>query len=333
MWKETTRIERNKKIFEEEFEEFLPDKILDFHVHIFSADACISNLRPVNAGGNSLTSYTIDELESDMLELYPRRESFGVCFGFCSRELDVAKNNRYVATSCDKEHFFPVRMLMPEEDPELVEQEIISQGFLGFKPYLTFVNKPTEEVTVQDMIPDSFMEIANRYGLFVVLHIPRKQRLADPENRKDVLRICNNFPSAKIILAHVGRAYFMKNIVGNLEPFIDIPNLYFDLAMVINWEVLEYLFSRASLERILYATDIPVSLAAGTSIEVNHQYSYLTPVPWELSICDSDHRIVYTSFAYEELRAIKKAVQRVGLGRSFVEDLFYHNGDRLLQKK
>ncbi|MFA5645413.1 MAG: amidohydrolase family protein [Candidatus Ratteibacteria bacterium] len=332
MWKETTRITRNKKIFEEEFEEFLPSKILDFHVHISPVDALISNVHPVNAGGHSLSSYTINELETDMLDLYPRRESFAVCFGWCSRELDLAKNNRYVATSCDKERFFPVRMIMPEEDPEVVERDTVTQGFLGFKPYLTFVQKPKEEITVRDMIPDSFMEIANRQGLFVVLHIPRKQRLADLENRKQVLWICENYPSAKIILAHVGRAYFMKNIVGNLEPFIDIPNLYFDLAMVSNWEVLEYLFSRASLERILYATDIPISLAAGASIEVNHQYSYLTPVPWDLSICDSDPRLVYTSFAYEEIRAIKKAVQRIGLGRRFVEDLFYHNGNRLLQK-
>ena len=33
-WKETTRQERNLRIFREELDEFLPERILDFHVHI-----------------------------------------------------------------------------------------------------------------------------------------------------------------------------------------------------------------------------------------------------------------------------------------------------------
>jgi len=39
MWKQTTKIERNLKIFKEELDDFLPSKILDFHVHICSKDA------------------------------------------------------------------------------------------------------------------------------------------------------------------------------------------------------------------------------------------------------------------------------------------------------
>jgi hypothetical protein len=36
------------------------------------------------------------------------------------------------------------------------------------------------------------------------------------------------------------------------------------------------------------------------------------------------------AFAYEELRAIKKAVERLGRGRDFVEKIFYSNGRKLL---
>jgi hypothetical protein len=130
----------------------------------------------------------------------------------------------------------------------------------------------------------------------------------------------------------VGRAYFLRNIVGQLDCLKGLPNLYFDLAMLNHWEVLEYLFQQTDPRRILYATDTPIALAPGKSVEINNQYTYVTPVPWELSISDEHHRLVFTAFAYEELRAIKKAVERLGLGRDFVEGLFYENGMTLLNR-
>ena len=36
MWRETTKHERNLKIFREELDDFLPGKILDFHVHVLN---------------------------------------------------------------------------------------------------------------------------------------------------------------------------------------------------------------------------------------------------------------------------------------------------------
>jgi hypothetical protein len=101
--------------------------------------------------------------------------------------------------------------------------------------------------------------------------------------------------------------------------------------MVNHWEVMEYLFSHVPAEKILYATDAPIALAPGKSVEINHQYSYITPAPWSLSIADTQGRLQYTSFLYEELRAIRRAVERLGLGRSFVKGLFYDHGMALLK--
>ena len=69
----------------------------------------------------------------------------------------------------------------------------------------------------------------------------------------------------------------------------------------------------------------------GKSVEINNQYRYITPTPWSLSIADTGGRIRYTSFLYEELRAIRRAVERLSLGRKFVECLFHDNGMRLLK--
>ena len=40
-----------------------------------------------------------------------------------------------------------------------------------------------------EMLPDWIMEIANELELIVMLHIPRKQRLADSLNQKQVVFI------------------------------------------------------------------------------------------------------------------------------------------------
>ena len=85
-------------------------------------------------------------------------------------------------------------------------------------------------------------------------------------------------------------------------------------------------------ESILFGTDIPIALAPGKSIEINDQYTYVTPGPWPLSISDAHGRLVFTSFLYEELRAIKKAVRRLRLADQFVEGIFYTNGIQLLEE-
>jgi len=331
VWKETTKYERNLRIFKEELEDFLPPKILDFHVHIFPKDTIPSGHEKFSCAGHKIAQYTFGELKKDLIDIYPKRDCYAVCFGMPDRKYDAHNNNEYVAKSCDHKQFFPLRLLRPQDDPEIVAKQIKEKNFLGFKPYLNYVNKEVEDVEINDMLPGRLMEIAEKFALIIMLHIPRKERLADPVNQRQIVELAERYPKAKIVLAHIGRAYFLKNIVGHLDKIRYFPNLYYDLTMLNNWEVLEYLFDNVESYKILYATDIPIALAPGKSVEINDQYTYVTPVPWELSISDEHNKLIFTSFLYEELRAIKKAVERLNLPKSFIEDIFYNNGMKLLK--
>ena len=330
MWRETTQHERNLKIFREELDGFLPDKILDFHVHILNAGLVPAG-KPFSCAGHPITRYDYDDLAADLAQVYPGRETYAVCFGFPDRAYDMAFNNRYVA-KCDRRRFFPLRLFDPAEaDHAAVRQDIVANRFLGIKPYLNYVKKEDpNQVEVHEMLPAWIMEIVNELGLIVMLHVPRKQRLADPLNQRQVVELCERYPNAKVVLAHIGRAYYLKNIVGCLDALRRLPNLWYDLAMLNNFEVLEYLFKTVAPEKILYATDIPLALAPGKSVEINDQYTYVTPVPWHLSISDDHKKLIFTSFLYEELRAIKKAVGRLGGDGAFVRRIFFENGMQLL---
>lgn len=332
-WRQTTHLPENAHIFREEFDSFIPDRILDFHTHIMPAGV-LQVGESYSCAGHPIQKYDYDDLASDLTELYPSRQTFAVCFGFPNPAYNRELNNNYVARQADRRRFFPFRLIDPLNDtPEKLRADIVSYKFLGLKPYLNYVRKTdANSVEVNEMLPAPLMEVANEFGLIIILHIPRAGRLADPLNRKQIIELCSRYPHVKIVLAHVGRAYFLKNIMGNLDEFCRLPNLWYDLAMLNNWEVLEYLFTHVPSDRILYATDLPIAIAPGKSVEINDQYSYITPVPWKLSICDTQRRIKFTSFVYEELRAIKKAVERVGLDKDFVRALFYDNGAFLLRQ-
>ncbi len=333
-WKETTQHQRNKILFKEEFDSFLPDKILDFHVHIFP-DNVITPGESFSCSGHPITSYDLEELKKDLPEIYPGREHLAVCFGFPDVSYSMKINNDYIADQCDHKSFFPFRLFDPLNDkPEDLRHDLSSGRFLGLKPYLDYVRKANvNEVEIHEMLPAWAMDIVNDSDSIVMLHIPRKARLADPLNQQQIVELCQRYPKSKIILAHIGRAYFMKNVIGNLENLKNIPNLYYDLAMVNHWEVMEYLFKTVAPEKILFGTDIPLALAPGKSVEINDQYTYVTPTPWDLSISDDHGKIQFTSFLYEEIRAIKKAIERLDLRDDFVQQLFYENGMNLLNMK
>jgi len=331
VWRETTKHERNLKIWREEFEDFVPARVLDFHVHVWN-NACVPPGTTWDCAGNPLREYTFDDLRQDLADAYPGRWAGAVCFGMPDVRYDLACNNGYIVDGCDAERFFAFRLIDPHEEPAAVRRDVEQAGYVGFKPYLDYVRKADPNlVEIHEMLPADIMRIADDMQLIVMLHIPRRGRLADPLNQRQIVELCRAWPRARIVLAHIGRAYYLKNIVGQLDPLRDLPNLYYDLTMVNHWEVMEYLFRNVPHDRILYGTDIPIALAGGKSVEINDQYTYVTPVPWSLSISDDHRKLVFTSFLYEELRAIKRAVERSGLPRSFVEDVFHNNGMRLLR--
>jgi len=331
-WRQAEIIERNRTIWDAEFEDFVPEQVLDLHVHI-SGPGAIPDDKPFNCAGQAMTAYTLDDLRNDLSVFYPGRECSAVCFGLPFIQFNTQRSNQYLAEQCDNEQFFALRLFDAEEDTaESVLADLASGRFRGLKPYHNYVRRKTErDVEIHDMLPPWVMEIANEKRLLVMLHIPRPGRLADPVNQRQIVELCTRHPDATIILAHIGRAYYLRNITGQTESLAPLLNLYYDIAMLNNHDVLEYAFAHLPAERLLYATDAPIGFALGKSVEINHQYTYITPEPWELSVHDAVPRIRYTSFLYEELRSIRRAVERLGLGGDFIQALFHDNGARLLR--
>ena len=181
------------------------------------------------------------------------------------------------------------------------------------------------------MLPAAQMQAADERGLAITLHIPRPGRLADPLNQSQMVELCRRYPRAQIIFAHIGRAYYLNNVIGFLDGIAACPNAYLDTAMVNHEGVLEHTFKNFPRDRILFGSDAPVAFLRGKSVEINNQYAYLMGEDYEIgtSICDTKHAVTFTTFFYEQLRGIKLAAERAGLSGSEIENIFFHNANRL----
>ncbi|TSA29044.1 MAG: hypothetical protein D4R65_15960 [Verrucomicrobiaceae bacterium] len=332
-WNTAVERDANLAVISEELEDFLPEKIFDAHVHIAPPDGFLPD-RPFSCGGVPITSYTYDELSEDLRIAFPGRETGALCFGWPDPKLNTERNNAYVGSAADFKRFFPLRLLDPHRDSaEKVRADIGRHGFLGLKPYPDYA-RPSDvpNAEIPEMLPEWAMEIAHELRLIVMLHIPRSKRLEDPLNRRQIRELCTRWPGAKIILAHVGRAYYLRGITGFLDDLREFPNLYFDLAMVQHWEVMAYLFREVPIGKVLFGSDIPIALAQGKAVEINHQYTYVTPRPWSLALCDEKGKLQFTSFLNEELRAIRQAATVAGLSRDDIAALFHHNAKNLVME-
>jgi len=326
--------ERDRKVWREELDEFLPAKIFDAHVHLFDGSCVLpgKTFPPKNVLSRFGGTFTRRQFLDWAAEWLPGRD-LGAChFGFPSLNSDRAASAAYSGSISDGAHFFGLALVAPGDDADTVRERVSANRLVGCKPYIDFVRgRPRSEITIRDMLSAEQMQLADELGLAIMLHIPRPGRLADPVNQAQMVELCRDYPNARIIFAHIGRAYYLRNVVGFLEGIAGCPNAWVDTAMVNHEGVLEYALRNFPRERILFGSDAPVACLRGKSVEINNQYAYLMGEDYAIGtvIYDSAHAVEFTSFYYEQLRAIRLAAERAGVSRQEVEGIMFGNAARL----
>jgi predicted TIM-barrel fold metal-dependent hydrolase len=324
----------DRQIYERELTGFLPERIFDAHVHLFDRSCLHPDVRfPAThcyqkvGGVFSLTDYL-----AWAAELCPNQTFHVNAFGHPSYESALDASAAFAGGCSDNRQFFGMALVSPRDTTEAVVRRVVDNRLVGYKPYLTFVEgKDTREITICDMLPAALMEVADQRGLAITLHLPRPGRLADPVNQAQIVELCRRYPHAQIIIAHIGRAYYLSSVVGFLDGIAACPNAFIDTAMINHEGVLEYAFRTLPRERILFGSDAPIAFLRGKSVELNNQYAYLMGEAYEIgtSIYDARHAVAFTTFFYEQLRGIKLAAERAGLSAREIENFFFNNASHL----
>ena len=331
---ELTELDRN--FFGEYIGPRLPKKVFDIHVHLNLPEhiEMVPKERWLSDWalecGHLLP---VEDAFSCAKELFPDVEYSIAGFPWPIKEADIDNNNEYLARMSVERKISPFMAVRPEWNVEEIEKTLIEGRFVGFKPYPDMVSGVKgADISIFDFCPQTQWEVLNRNKKAVMLHLPRKDRLADKDNIKELQEIRQRYPDVKIIIAHFGRSFNPYYLRLGLEGLGNPDEYYFDTTAVINPEVYSIAFDKISGEHILYGSDLPITLWHGKREWTERDYVNLCRenYSWNKNRKPPDVEAGYTIFLYEEIRAILDAIDRCSLGDEVRNGVFRNNALRVL---
>ncbi len=333
----------DRRFYQEKLEGFLPDRIIDVHTHVW-----LKSFRKAPPTGRAVTwplRVAAENPVEDLIEtyrlLFPGKSVKPLMFSFVeSHEDDFEVANAYVSRAAREHGFAALVFTPPQWSAEKLEHEIRQGAFLGAKVYLTLSPRdiPVDKIRIFDFLPHHHLEVLNEHGWIVMLHIPRCARLRDPVNLADMLEIDRQYPNAKVIIAHVGRAYCPEDVGDAFAVLRETKHLLFDTSANTNAAVFEQLIRTVGPRRILFGSDLPITRMRMRRICEKGNYVNLVPKGLYGDVSDDKHMReidggqadALSFFLCEEIDSFRQAAQAAGLTPADIEDVFYANAERLI---
>lgn len=334
----------DRRVYEESIAGFLPDRIIDAHTHVFresdgSHDAAAFQ-RIVSWPARVAKDDPVEDLIASYNLMFPGKNVTPLMFSSIYEGDDMDRMNGYV-TSCSARTGFPALLYAhPTWDGATLERKIRDGGFRGIKVYLNLCPSylPEKEIRIFDFLPPHQLDALDRNAWVAMLHIPRDGRLRDPVNLAQMLEIERNWPGVRLIIAHVGRAYCDEDMGNAFAVLSETRNMVFDFSANTNDRVFEAALRSFGPERCLFGSDMPITRMRMRRVCENGRYVNIVPRGLygdasgdsHMREADPPESDALTYFMYEEVLAIKRAAERLGLGRGDVERIFFKNAKRIL---
>ena len=345
----------DRKIYEEQLRDFLPDQMIDIHTHVWleslqpAVRPDFNPMFPGTAPGEVIRQVTwparvakdnsVEDLQETYRLMFPGKTVTPLMFTSPRRETAEVLNE-YVRDCARRTGYPALYYSMPEQSGDELEQRIREGNFLGLKSYLSFSPDylPEKEIRIFDFFPHDQLRKMDEMGAIVMLHIPRDGRLKDPVNLAQILEIKQKYPNIRLIIAHVGRAYTHQDVGNAFEVLSACPDLMFDFCANCCDYAIEELLRNVGPDHAMFGSDLPILRMRTHRIEEGGNYVNLVPPGLYGDVSGDKHmREVseeeaekITFFMYEELLSVKRAVEKLGLTRADVEKIFYGNAKNLI---
>jgi predicted TIM-barrel fold metal-dependent hydrolase len=325
--------------YRDNLRDFLPERLIDIHAHS-------SNNPPRNRSVDFPSFWPewvtfgcgmpLPNLLDAYIKMFPGKDVTAACFPNPTSDLEkLCRQNGYLAEELERyEHVFGMMLTHASWGQRDLLDRMSKGRFVGIKPYPSAIgNIPADEITIFDYLPHTHLELAQKEGWVVMLHIPRRERLADELNIAHIKEIHERYPSLKLVIAHVGRAYCPRYGEEGLRKLSECENLLFDISANSNQEVFGVLIEEFGPRNILFGSDMPITaMRAKRVCEGDNYVNYTRHADWEDSHtrrCPYEED-TYTFFLYEEILAFRGAAEEHGLTDSDIEDVFFNNACRVL---
>lgn len=339
----------DRHVYETEFKDFLPTNFIDCHTHVWkesfpkygiSTRKAPDPNKPIKWTAKIKTAgVEVEELMNDYKVLFPNNNVTPLVFGSCGRDIQMC--NDYVGEECKRLSLPALLRSDYAMTPDFLEEEMKRHGMLGLKPYLTnhadYI--PASEVRIFDFLPHEHLEVANKNGWIVMLHIPRAKRLRDALNIAQIMEIEEKYPDLKLVVAHIGRAYSKEDVGDAFDTLRNTKNLVFDFTANLCDDAIKACIEACGTKRLLFGSDLPIAfmrmyrivLEGGVYCNVvpKGYYGDLTNVEGMIE----EDRDDITLMIYEQIRAFKRVATELKLSDTDVEDVMYNNSRRLIYGK
>ncbi len=199
----------DRRIWTEELEALVPPQVFDVHTHVyrweFNIDAGKHQGPTYELIGRQFPVSDWDLLGACDSQLMPGRKVHRLAFPFpFSPACDFESSNRFVAAETGRDPGSAALMAVhPSMTAAYLDEQVHRLGVLGFKPYRFYsVTGDAVSCRISEFLPAHQMEVADRYGLLVMLHLAKRDAIADPENIEDMTHLATKYSRVKWILAH-----------------------------------------------------------------------------------------------------------------------------------
>lgn len=330
--------EFDKKVYEEELNDFIPKNIVDVHTHVYVGESCKPFNGPMYWPSRVARDNSVEDITKTYLDLFPNQKVIPVIFGDPGCYLDVA--NAYCSEK-SKEYGYPALFLSHYNDSaEFIEEQVIKGGFQGLKPYLNNCKDGVDgkNARVFEFLSHEHLKVADKYGWKVILHISRPARLKDPQNIKDLMEIEQKYPNVKLIVAHVGRAYAPEDFGNAFDTLKHTKNMMFDFCANTLPLATEKAINAVGVKRVIYGTDLPIAKMRMYRISEDGYYINVVPRGIYGDLTNAEHmresdETEITNFTYEIIRGFKKTAEKLSLTKADVEDVMCNNAAKLFNIK
>lgn len=329
----------DRKFYQDRISGFLPERIVDIHTHVWRRSdfpGCTSDPRNVSWPARVAADNPIEDLTETYRLMLPGKQVTPLVFAMVPQGGNIDALNGYVQQCACRSGGPALLFTDPSWSAEQTQRRIVEGGFLGAKSYLSLAapHLKTSEITIFDFFPPHQLEVLNRLGLILMLHLPRDGRLGDPVNLAQMLQIERQYSNLHVVIAHVGRAYCDGDMGRAFEVLAESKSLCFDISANTNQSVFERLIRCVGPRRILFGSDMPILRMRMRRIERQGRYVNLVPAGLYGDVSQDPHMeevdaaqaATMTFFLYEEIDAFRRAAEATHLGAGDIEDVFYNNG-------
>jgi len=241
-----------------EFQEWLPDTIIDCHAHCNLSEHVRSiDDRAYNHMLSTFPSFSLEESREWHALLHPGKDVRSLRFPKTFRGIDHRAANLYLLEQSDVQNRISLYGL--PDDPEYTIGMLGHPRVSALKMYYSYLEPPATEI--YQYFPKVILEEAQCRDIPIILHPPRRITMC----LNQILTLATDFPRLRVCLAHLS---LTKSVVPGLEEafaqIAQLPRVHFDTALVPSAEVVVTALRIVGPERIMYGSDEPLNLIRST---------------------------------------------------------------------